>query len=361
MKAGPGFILLLVLVTAGAGAYYALSTAPARDLVLVGLVDGNQVVVSPQVGGRIEALKVQEGDVVKAGELLASLDPAELQAERRALQAALASARFKVAESQSQEAATAGGTAGDLTNAEARLASVRAQLAQAEAALVRVESSSRRILALAQARIASDQDRIQAEADLKAQQAVVSALGAQVEAAAAEVAATRARTHQADAAHQTVSAAREQASLARAQLREAEVHLGYTRILAPLSGTVSVLAAREGEVLAAGSPLLTLIDPKDTWVRAAIPETEGEAIALGDELRIRLPGGTVTRGRVFFKAVEADFATQRDVSRRKRDIRTLALKVRLDNPTGAYVPGMTAEILLAPADLHPERRPQGKP
>ena len=59
----------------------------------------------------------------------------------------------------------------------------------------------------------------------------------------------------------------------------------------------------------------------------------------------------MTSGKVFFKSAEADFATQRDVSRRKRDIKTIVLKVRLDNPKGAYVPGMTAEVLVSPKQL----------
>jgi len=136
-----------------------------------------------------------------------------------------------------------------------------------------------------------------------------------------------------------------------AQLKEAEVRLGYTKIYAPVSGTVSVRAAREGEVLTAGQPIVTVMDLGDTWVRAAIPETESDHIGLGDTLRIRLPGGTQTAGKVFFKSPEADFATQRDVSRRKRDIRTIVLKVRLDNPKGDYVPGMTAEVLVSPDQL----------
>jgi HlyD family secretion protein len=49
--------------------------------------------------------------------------------------------------------------------------------------------------------------------------------------------------------------------------------------------------------------------------------------------------------------VEGDFATQRDVSRMKRDIKTIVLKVRLDNPKGAYVPGMTAEVLVSPEQM----------
>ena len=86
-------------------------------------------------------------------------------------------------------------------------------------------------------------------------------------------------------------------------------------------------------------------------MRAAIPETDADHIGLGDTLRVRLPGGTITSGKVFFKSAEADFATQRDVGRRKRDIRTIVLKVRLDNPKGAYVPGMTAEVLVSPEQL----------
>jgi HlyD family secretion protein len=86
-------------------------------------------------------------------------------------------------------------------------------------------------------------------------------------------------------------------------------------------------------------------------VRAAIPETDADRIGYGDVLRIRLPGGAIASGKVFFKGVEADFATQRDVSRRKRDIRTIVLKVRLDNPNGAFVPGMTAEVLVAPSQI----------
>jgi multidrug efflux pump subunit AcrA (membrane-fusion protein) len=127
--------------------------------------------------------------------------------------------------------------------------------------------------------------------------------------------------------------------------------LGYTKIYSPVTGTVSVRAAREGEVLNAGQAIVTIVDLGDTWVRAAIPETNADHIGLGDTLRVRLPGGTMTSGKVFFKSAEADFATQRDVGRRKRDIRTIVLKVRLDNPKGAYVPGMTAEVLVSPEQL----------
>src|SRR5260370_29055284 len=94
-----------------------------------------------------------------------------------------------------------------------------------------------------------------------------------------------------------------------------------------------------------------MVDLRNDWVRAAIPETHTDHSGLGETLRVRLPVGTITSGKVFFKSAEADLATQRDVSRSKSDIKTIVLKVRLDNPNGAYVPGMTADVLVSQAQL----------
>ena len=218
--------------------------------------------------------------------------------------------------------------------------------------LERTESDSRRMIELAKQGVASDQDRVQAESNLKAQLATVQSLKEQVSRSAgrSEYCPRQYSTRRTRLPARSNPLALNWRTL-RLNSKEAEVRLGYTKIYAPVNGTVSVRAAREGEVLTAGQPIVTIMDLGDTWVRAAIPETESDHIALGDTLRIRLPGGTVTSGKVFFKSPEADFATQRDVSRRKRDIRTIVLKVRLDNPRSAYVPGMTAEVLVSPDQL----------
>jgi HlyD family secretion protein len=344
-------MILLTLIAAISVGYYLLSTPRSKDLVLVGTVDSNQVIVSPQVGGRLAKLLVDEGTQVKQGELIAALDPLELEAEARAAAATIDSLRSKVQETRSTQRAMAGSTSSSVVNSQAKLESMRAQLLQAEATLQRVESDSRRTIELAKAGVSSDQDRVQAESNLAAQRATIDALKHQVGAAQADLDTAVANTHQAAAAQSTVASTQGQLINAEAMLKEAEVRLGYTKIYAPVTGTVSVRAAREGEVLNAGAPIVTIVDLGDTWVRAAIPETESDHIGLGETLRIRLPGGTGVSGKVFFKSAEADFATQRDVSRRKRDIKTIVLKVRLDNPKGAYVPGMTAEVLVSPEQL----------
>jgi HlyD family secretion protein len=345
------FLIVLGVILTASTIYYLVSTPRSSDLILIGTVDSNQVIVSPQMQGRISKLLVDEGTQVKQGDLIAILDPSELEAEARAAAAMIDSLRSQVSATQATSAATSGSTSSIVLNAQARLQSARAQLLQAEAMLQRTESDSRRMIQLAGQGVASDQERVQAESNLKAQQATVQSLQQQVSAAQADLNTALANTHQAHAAASTVQSTRGQLANAEAQLKEAEVRLGYTKIYAPVGGTVSVRAAREGEVLIAGQPIVTLMDLGDTWVRAAIPETESDHIGLGDTLRIRLPGGTITSGKVFFKAPEADFATQRDVSRRKRDIRTIVLKVRLDNPKAAYVPGMTAEVLVSQDQL----------
>ncbi|MFZ3263171.1 MAG: efflux RND transporter periplasmic adaptor subunit [Terriglobales bacterium] len=351
MNARNKFLILLAIIVAISTAYYFYSTPRGTDLVLIGTVDANQIVVSPQIQGRILKLLVDEGTQVKQGDLIAVLDPSELEAEERAAAATITSMRSQVNANQYTQKSTKGSTASDVSNAQAQLQSSRAQLAQAEATLTRIESDSRRTIGLADAGVASEQEKVQAEMNLKAQQASVQSLKDQVSAAQASLNAALARTNQAAAAASTVASTRAQTENAVAQLKEAEVRLGYTKIYSPVTGTVLVRAAREGEVVNAGQAIVTVVDLTDTWVRAPIPETDADHIGYGDTLTIRLPGGTEIPGKVFYKAAEADFATQRDVSRRKRDIRTLLLKVRLDNPKGAYVPGMTAEVLVPPALL----------
>ncbi len=351
MSARNRFFILLGIIFVIAATYYFFSTDHSHDLVLIGTVDANQVIVSAQVEGRIQKLLVDEGTPVKAGDLIAELDPSELQAQQAAATATISSLQHKVAEMQHTEKSTSGSTSSDVANARAKLSSAQAQLLQAKATLERTDSDSRRTVALAKAGIASDQERVQAETNLQAAQATVQAQQDLVSAAEADLKAAQARTSQGDAAKSTVAATEADLKNVIAQKNQAEVRLGYTKIYAPVTGTVSVRAARQGEVVNIGAPIVTIVDLSDTWARAAIPETYADHIGYGDVLRVRLPGGTETTGKVFFKGVEGDFATQRDVSRRKRDIKTIGLKVRLDNPKGAYVPGMTAEVLVSPDQM----------
>jgi len=110
---------------------------------------------------------------------------------------------------------------------------------------------------------------------------------------------------------------------------------------------VDVRAARVGEVVTAGQALVTLIDPDDLWVRADVEETYIDRVRVGDKLTVRLPSGDEREGTVFYRGADAGYATQRDVSRTKRDVRTFEVRLRLDNHDRRLALGMTAYVMLA--------------
>jgi multidrug resistance efflux pump len=105
-----------------------------------------------------------------------------------------------------------------------------------------------------------------------------------------------------------------------------------------------VRAARQGEVVTAGQPIVTLINPEDFWIRADIEETYIDGVRIGDHLPITLPSGASLDGTVFYRAVDGGFATQRDVSRTKRVIRTFEIRLRAPDPDHRLAVGMTAYV-----------------
>jgi HlyD family secretion protein len=274
----------------------------------------------------------------------ATIQSDDLEAARQAAEATAASQRFKLQGASDTERQTQGGTSSQVTNAEAQLHSAQAALVQAQAQYEHQDADTSRIVALAGQGIMSYQSRDEAATALHAAQAAVDSARANVAAAEASLKVAVANTIQAQAAAKTVSATRGDMQNARALLDQAQVQLGYAHVLSPIAGKVNVRAARQGEVVAAGTPIVTITDLTQTWVYAPLPETEADSVQLGDSLRIVMPSGATIQGKVIAKSAEADFATQRDVSRRKRDIKTVRLKLLIDNPGMRYVPGMLAEV-----------------
>jgi HlyD family secretion protein len=98
--------------------------------------------------------------------------------------------------------------------------------------------------------------------------------------------------------------------------------------------------------VASGQALLTLVNPDNLWVRADVEESYIDRIRVGDGLTVRLPSGETRQGTIFYRGVDAAFATQRDVSRTKRDIKTFEIRLRVDNRDRRIAVGMTAYVLL---------------
>ena len=206
-------------------------------------------------------------------------------------------------------------------------------------------------MALAEQGIMSAQARDEAIASLQASHAAVNTAKGNL--AAAEAALKQAKAHEllTQVSARNVDKTRDAAANAKALAEEAQVEEGYARVVSPIDGKVDVWAARQGEVVSAGSPIVTIRDLTETWVYAPLPETQADSVQLGDSLRVVMPSGETVYGRIIAKAAEGDFATQRDVSSMKRDIKTIQLKLLIPNPGEKFVPGMTAEVYIPKAKL----------
>ena len=324
MKKSKFFIIILVLALVAGGIYYA-TTNRAGDIVLTGVVTTDEVIVSSEMQGRMERLLVREGDQVTNGELVALIQP----------QAQLADmAFFRSGEQQSSA---------DLAQSQADLAQSQADYVQSQANLVQAQADSEnarlnfeRIQMLYSNNVESVQTFDQARTAGDSARARVEAAKAQVQSAQARIGSAKAR----------VGAAEKQIQAAAAQTDKAKVFLNYTKILAPTNGVVDTRAALQGEVVNPGQAIVTLINQDDLWVRADVEESYIDRIHLGDTLQVKLPSGATRPGTVFYRSVDADYATQRDVSRTKRDIKTFEIRLRCDNQDRGLAVGMTAYVTL---------------
>ena len=344
--------MILGILTMGSLIWYLATTRHSGDLELIGTVDANEVEISSKIPGRIQTLAVDEGQKVTAGQLVAVIESNDLEAALKAAEANAASLKSKLSESVESERQTQGETSSGTTNAESMMYSARAALAQAQANLEHQKADTDRTVALARQGISSEQARDEAIASLKADQAAVDTAKANV--AAAEASLKQARAHEllTAVAARTVNTSRDAAENARFLADQAAVEMSYAQVLSPVTGVVNVRAARQGEVVSAGEPIVTVMDLTQTWVYAPLPETQADSVKLGDTLRVVLPSGAPVDGKVIAKSTVADFATQRDINGGlKRDIKTVQLKLLIDNPSERFVPGMTAWVYVPKSRL----------
>jgi multidrug resistance efflux pump len=346
MNKSRGFVVGIVVLIVLLATATALMRGRQHELVLIGVVDANDVVVTPRVQARLDSLFIDEGSTVKAGQLMASLESSELAAQAASVAASASSARAQLNESRSSALQVTGATEATLASARARIASARATLAREQATAAQDSADANRAAELARTGGVSPADVERATNTLHAQQAIVAARREEILAAEADLASAESGMHAVAAAQSAVATTEARVRGARADSLAAATRLDYAELRAPVSGVVQVLAARRGELVGPGSPVAVIVDPDHLWVRVAAPETEAGTVAVGDSLEVRMASGETMRGRVISKGAEGEFATQHDVSTSKRDIRAISLRVAIPNPKHTIVPGMTVSVVL---------------
>ncbi len=342
VKSWKALVLVAVALSAAIAAWLLLyrEKAPADFVESTGVIEATEAEVSSKIAGRIEWLCCREGERIELGAPAVRLDARELKARAAEGKAAVAAAAEAIEEARVS-----------LENAR-----VERQAVSHEVEAAKAEVDRRKALAEE-----AKEDLARAEGLFKdgyvAKRDLDSARAAH-DSSAAELASSRARQRgaEADLRNAAVSIraaqARINAALARREQAAAEsevlnAQLDDTLIASPLTGIVSYKAFESGEYISPGAVVYTVYDPDDLWARVDIDVTAIHDLNLGSAAEVRPAGGGKALGGKVIEIGEAGgFATQRDVTRGRPDIKTFRVKVGIDSPQGILKPGMTVKVTI---------------
>lgn len=284
-----------------------------------GTIECTQVDVSSLVPGRIAEMRCEEGSAVKADDVLARIDPSDLE-----LRAAEARAAMSAAQAQ-LDLVKAGSRTEDIERARHQLEEAEAAARAAEADLKRIEKVFR------QGNVTRKQfDDAQAQADRAR---------ATRDAAGQNLARFRKGSRE-----EEIRLAQAQADLAQARLATAEKALRDCVIKAPLAGTVTTRNREAGEIVPAGAALLTLSRLDEVWLSIYVPERRVAGLRLGRPARVRVDGDPRPYdGIVTFISPVAEFTPRNVQTPDEREKLVYRLKITLKNPDGLFKPGMPAD------------------
>lgn len=306
-----------------------------------GVVEGTEVNLSSKVAGRISEFCCKEGDRVSSGHVLVKLESKDIKASVDQAAAGIIRAKADVASSE----ASVKNSEANIRTAEAEIKSAHADLERAKSQMSEADKELQRTKFLYKTDLISTREVDLATLAHETSTASVSAAEAKI---AAAVARKESTISQLNSSRSLVASANARLKEAEAALDLQEARMDDTVIRTPISGTVVLKAMEAGEVVSPGITILSIVDLDDLWVRIDMEETLIGFLKIGDKASIYLDGmhGTVFHGSVAEIGKEADFATQRDVTRGRQDIKTFGIKIRTSDKTGALKPGMTVTVKL---------------
>lgn len=289
---------------------------------LIGMADGREILVSAKIAGRIASVRVSEGDQVRAGDTLAVLGSPEVAAkvEQAAGAAKSASARLRMARKGARDE-------------EVKMATT--QLVQATEARKLAEATWKRVAKLLADSAIPRQQAEEAEFKWRTAQEMESAAAARL-----DMVKNGARPEELEAAEGLLQSASNALSEARSWQKE-------TVVLAPCDGIVQKRYLGAGEIMGAGSPILVLIRPQDTWVALPVREDQLAGIKLGSTLIGRIPalGMDSVEFKVTWMTSMGDFATWRSTNRKgDADLRSFEVRLMPKTQAPGLLPGMTVRF-----------------
>lgn len=350
-----------IIVIVGLAAYWHHRRAVATTIV-DGTIECDEINVSSKIPARIQKLLVDEGASVKPGDPLVILESQELDAKVEQATASYQSALAKVSQAGTAVTLQQLTYADQLKQAQAlynaRLEDVRqAQegLNAAQAAYKTASDTYKRFKGLFEDGVIAEQTEQEIEYKYLAAKAQLGAAGSKVEQAhhgvvAAEGALQLAKDAalQVNLRKQDLAAATQLAGAAHGQMNEAVAYHDETRIVSPVNGYVSERVSNDGEMVAPGFPLLTIVRAKDFKVKVYVDESKFGTLRLGRVIKVIIPGlaNQEFDGTLIRISQSADFATKRATNEQGSfDVRGIQLVIKL-NDDSRFRNGMTARVVL---------------
>lgn len=294
---------------------------PENSVVATGTVEMTEVDVAPQVPARVIAVKVEEGQVVRAGDTLAMLTQSTTRADIAGNEA-----RVRAAEATLREA-LAGALPREIGRAEAEL-----RVSQAEA--VRAARDLERAQPLAEAGTVSRQS-------LDLATAAAATAVARRDAAREAVGLLREGTRS-----ERLQMMRAELANARAELAAAQAVAGDLVLLAPVNGQVLSRNAEPGEMLLPGQAVITLGETAAPYTRVYVPTRQLPLVHTGQAVTARLDGfpDRPFRGKVVAISPTAEFTPRIALTERERADLVFGVKVQLEDTTGMLKAGLPATV-----------------
>jgi len=362
-------------------------SAPSSIVELTGRVEGDDSAVAAKVAGRILEIRVREGDDMKAGDVIAVLDDRQVQSRHDQAQAALTAAEARIASARAQVAVleeqlkqTQLAFGQSENDSQGRVAQAEADLTAAEADRARQEASLKLALfdkdaytqLVTTGAVSERQGRLSV-ATADQQEAAVAGAQRRVEAARGAVTTAKASLSNPGIRQSQVAAVRQQliqqqaeiaisvasAEQARFQLAEADANRQDLTVVAPFAGTVITRAAEPGEVIQAGTPIVTLLDLAKVYLRGFVPEGDIGRVKVGQAAHVYLDSNITQALDAYVSRIDpqATFTPENTYFRDDRVRQVVGVKLQLKGGFGYAKPGMPSEgEVLVGGDTWPKRR-----
>jgi HlyD family secretion protein len=328
--------ILIFLIGAGiAGLLFYLLTRE-RDrgnpyIKVSGNIEATEVDVGFKISGRIVSRSVDEGDWVEKGKVLATLDDEDLRQRLEVANATLKSAQARL------EKLLAGSRPEEIREAAAALQ-------QAQFDFDNKKVNYERIMSLFERGVIPKDTLDNTEAAFKIAKAAV------------ERAKENYQLVKIGPRKEDIEDARAQVEQAKANLKLIETQLSYTTLYSPLAGVVLVKSGEIGEVVNPGTPILTLADIENVWLKAYIPEADLSRVKWGQEVSVTtdLKPQKIYKGKISFISSQAEFTPKQIQTEKERVTLVYRIKIDIPNPEKELKPGMPADgrILLDTSTPH---------